>query len=313
MHQESKIYVAGHRGLVGCALVRKLQSVGYANLLLRTRSQLNLLDCAAVSDFFATERPEYVFAAAAKVGGILANNSAGAEFIYENLVIQNNIIHNSYLNKVVKLAFLGSSCIYPKLAPQPIKEGSFLDGKLEETNQPYAIAKIAGIAMCQAYNQQYGTNYISLMPTNLYGPNDNFNPSSSHVLPALLRKAHEAKIKQSKSMVLWGTGTPRRECLYVDDLAAACLFLMDNYDESAIINIGTGVDHTIKEIAATALKVVDYSCELTFDTAKPDGTPKKQLDVSKINALGWRANHNLEEGLRKTYEWLLANPEALTD
>lgn len=312
MTKGAKIYVAGHRGLVGSAIVRKLQADGYTNILTRTRQELDLMDGEAVANFYATEKPEFVFVAAAKVGGIFANAEAGAEFIYENLVMQNNLIHQAYKNGVTKLLFLGSSCIYPKLAHQPIKEESFLDGKLEETNKPYAVAKIAGITMCQAYNKQYGTNFISPMPTNIYGPNDNFNLRTAHVLPAMLRKVHEAKVNNAPSFVVWGTGTPMREGLYVDDLADACVFLMDNYNDSEIINVGTGVDHTIKEIAEICMKVVGYEGEMAFDSAKPDGTPKKQLDVSRINSLGWKAKHDLESGLRKTYEWLLDHPEALT-
>jgi GDP-L-fucose synthase len=312
MDKKAKIYVAGHRGLVGSAIVRRLTAEGYENIITRTRQEVDLMDAAAVTNFYEQEKPEFVFVAAAKVGGILANKDAGADFIYDNLVIQNNLIHGAYKNNVTKLLFLGSSCIYPKLAPQPIKEDSFLDGKLEETNAPYAVAKIAGITMCQAFNKQYGTNYISAMPTNLYGPNDNFNLQSSHVLPALLRKVHEAKLNSQPTVTVWGSGKPMREFLYVDDLADACLFLMNNYDNSEIINVGTGVDVTIRDLALTIMKVVGYEGEMVFDNTKPDGTPRKLMDVSKINALDWKAEHDLESGLRKTYEWLLEHPEVLT-
>jgi GDP-L-fucose synthase len=312
MEKSAKIYIAGHRGLVGSAIVRKLEAEGYSNIVVKTRQELDLTDSIAVAEFFVAEKPEYVFMAAAKVGGILANNDNGAEFIYQNLMIQNNVIHNAYLNNVKKLLFLGTSCIYPKMAPQPIKEESFLDGRLEETNKPYAVAKIAGITMCQAYNKQYGTNYICPMPTNIYGPNDDFNLTTCHLIPAALRKAYEAKKNNAPSITVWGTGTPMREGLYVDDLADACLFLMDNYNDSEIINVGTGVDATVKDIMLTAMKVVGYEGEMVLDSTKPDGTPKKQLDVSKINALGWKAEHDLESGLRKTLEWLESHPEALT-
>ncbi|KKQ61464.1 MAG: NAD-dependent epimerase/dehydratase [Parcubacteria group bacterium GW2011_GWE2_38_18] len=303
MNNNFKIYIAGHQGLVGSALVRKLTEQGYNNLILKTRQELDLLDSLAVANFFKTERPEYVFLAAAKVGGILANNDFPADFIYQNLQIQNNIIHNAYLNKVTKLLFLGSSCIYPKNCPQPIKEEYLLSGQLEPTNEPYAIAKISGIKMCQSYNRQYGTNFISVMPTNLYGTNDNFDLNSSHVLPALLRKFHEAKINNTKEVVIWGTGAPKREFLHVDDLAEACIFLMENYNESEIINIGTGVDVSIKELAETIEKITDFKGELVWDTDKPDGTPRKLLDVSKLHNLGWKHRIRLEEGIEDTYRW----------
>ncbi len=303
MNKDSKVYIAGHRGLVGSALLRKLQSEGYKNIILKTRSELDLLDNDAVKTFFEKEKPEYIFLAAAKVGGIVANNEYSADFIYENLKVQGNIIHNSYLNNVKKLLFLGSSCIYPKLAPQPIKEDYFLDGKLEPTNKAYAVAKIAGITMCQAYNKQYGTNFISVMPTNLYGTNDNFDLKSSHVLPALLRKFHEAKINNKKEVEIWGTGSPKREFLHVDDLADACVFLMNNYNDSEIINIGTGEDVFIKELADLIKDTVKFSGEIVWDSSKPDGTPRKLLDVSKIHNLGWHHKIELTDGIKTTYEW----------
>lgn len=311
MNKDSKIYVAGHRGLVGSAIIRQLEADGYTNLLVRNRQELDLMNGQMVAEFLATEKPEYVLVAAAKVGGILANNNYGADFIYENLVIQNNLIYNAHKIGVKKLLFLGSSCIYPKLAPQPIKEDYFLDGKLEETNQPYAVAKIAGIIMCQAFNKQYGTNFISAMPTNLYGPNDNFNLETSHVLPALIRKFHEAKTNNQPTVTVWGTGRPMREFLYVDDLAAAVIYLMNNYDDSQIINVGTGVDVTIKELAETIGRVVGYSGDIIFDSTKPDGTPRKLMDVSKIKNLGWQPQETLETGLKKTYDWLLKNLSVL--
>jgi len=307
MEKGSKIYVAGHRGLVGSAIVRALESAGYTNIIKKTRDELNLLDQKPVADFFITEKPEYIFLAAAKVGGILANKEYPADFIYENLQVQNNIIHNSYLNNVKKLCFLGSSCIYPKLAPQPIKEEYLLSGPLEPSNDAYAIAKIAGIKMCQSYNQQYGTNYISLMPTNLYGPNDNFDLESSHVLPALIRKFHEAKETNSPTVTMWGTGSPMREFLHVDDLADAAVHLMNTYDGSEIVNVGTGEDVTIKELAELISDIVGYKGELLWDTDKPDGTPRKLLDVSKLHSLGWKHKTNLPDGIRNTYEWYIAN------
>ncbi|HGY56948.1 MAG TPA: GDP-L-fucose synthase [Caldithrix abyssi] len=303
MKKESKIYVAGHRGMVGSAIVRRLQKDGFVNLLLRGREELDLLDQSAVRRFFETEKPDFVFLAAAKVGGILANNTYRAQFIYENLQIQNNIIHSAYLSGVKKLLFLGSSCIYPKHAPQPMKEEHLLTGPLEPTNEPYAIAKIAGIKMCQAYNDQYGTDFISVMPTNLYGPNDNFDLQTSHVLPALIRKFHEAKLKQAPVVQIWGTGNPKREFLHVDDLVDACLFLMRNYSGNDFVNIGVGQDISIKELALLIKQIVGYTGELTFDTSKPDGTPRKLLDVSRLNKLGWSAKIGLEQGITETYRW----------
>ena len=303
MNKQAKIYIAGHRGLVGSALVRKFQELGYDNLILKTRSELNLLNQQEVADFFAVEKPEYVFLAAAKVGGIGANSTYPADFVYENIMIQTNIIHSAYKNNTKKLLFLGSSCIYPKMAEQPIKEESLLTGELEPTNDAYAIAKIAGIKMCQAYNKQYGTNYISVMPTNLYGPNDNFDLEKSHVFPALIRKFHEAKINKEAEVVVWGTGTPIREFLYVDDLAEACIYLMNNYNDDKIVNIGTGVGVTIRELAESIAKVVGYEGKLFFDTSKPDGTPIKINDVSYLNSLGWQAKTDLLSGIEKTYNW----------
>jgi GDP-L-fucose synthase len=303
MNPDAKIYIPGHRGLVGSAIVRRLQRAGFTNLLTRTSAELDLRDQRAVADFFAAEKPDYVFLAAAKVGGILANNTYPAEFIYDNLAIQLNVIHQSYLNGVKKLLFLGSSCIYPKFAPQPMREEYLLDGKLEPTNEPYAIAKIAGIKMCQSYNRQYGTRYISVMPTNLYGPNDNFDLQNSHVLPALIRKFHEAKEKGQPYVEVWGSGTPRREFLHADDLADACLFLMQTYDDSEIVNIGVGEDISIAELAELIREVVGYEGELRFDRSKPDGTPRKLLDVSRLHSLGWQAAIPLREGIEQTYRW----------
>ncbi|HPP75358.1 MAG TPA: GDP-L-fucose synthase [Armatimonadota bacterium] len=305
MDKSAKVYVAGHRGLVGSAIVRKLQSEGYQNLITRTSGELDLTDSAATAQFFDSEKPEYVFLAAAKVGGILANSLQGADFICENILIQSNVITNSHRTDVKKLLFLGSSCIYPRMATQPIREDCLLDGKLEETNKPYAVAKIAGITMCQAYNQQYGTRYISVMPTNLYGPNDNFDLNSSHVLPALIRKMHDARIMYKPEVSVWGTGTPKREFLHVDDLAAACLFLMQNYEDSEIINIGTGDDISIKDLAEMVKEVIGYQGRLVFDASKPDGTPRKLLDVSKINSIGWKATIDLQTGIEQTYKWFL--------
>jgi len=307
MNKDSKIYIAGHKGLVGSALLRSLENSGYKNTITKTRNELDLINEEAVKDFFEKEKPEYVFLAAAKVGGIVANSTYPADFIYQNLKIQNNIIHNSYLNKVKKLLFLGSSCIYPKMADQPIKEEYFLSGPLEETNKAYAIAKIAGIVMCQSYNEQYDTDFISVMPTNLYGPNDNFDLETSHVLPALLRKFDDAKKTNKKEVVLWGTGSPKREFLYVDDLAQACLFLMNNYDDSEIINIGTGEDATIKELAEMVKDIVGFNGIIAWDDSKPDGTPRKLLDVSKINNMGWNAQTELKDGIKATYEWYEKN------
>lgn len=303
MNKNSKIYIAGHNGLVGSALVRKLQSEGFSNLILHTRQELDLLDQNAVADFFATERPEYVFLAAAKVGGILANQNNKADFIYENLQIQNNIIFNAKEFKVKKLLFLGSSCIYPKNCPQPIKEEYLMTGPLEETNDAYAIAKIAGIKMCQSFNAQYGTNFISVMPTNLYGPNDNFDLTSSHVLPALIRKFHDAKINHSNSVICWGTGAPKREFLHVDDLADACLFLMNNYNESEIVNIGTGEDLSIKELTELIQAKTGFSGKIEWDSSKPDGTARKLLNVDKLHKLGWKHQISLKDGINDTYKW----------
>jgi GDP-L-fucose synthase len=305
LQPHEKIYVAGHRGLVGSALVRRLQKEGCANLVSRTHNDLDLTNQAAVKAFFTAEKPAYVFLAAAKVGGIYANNTYPAEFIYDNLMIQSNIIHAAYQNGVRKLLFLGSSCIYPKFAPQPMKEEHLLDGKLEPTNEPYAIAKITGIKMCSAYNRQFGANFISVMPTNLYGINDNYDLNNSHVLPALIRKMHEAKVQGSPQVSIWGTGTPRREFLYSDDLADACVFLMKHHDADAIgefINIGVGVDMTIRELAESVAKVVGFSGDLVFDTSKPDGTPQKLLDVSKLTRLGWKARTSLIEGIQFAYK-----------
>ncbi|PCJ80130.1 MAG: GDP-fucose synthetase [Flavobacteriales bacterium] len=302
MEISSKIYVAGHKGMVGSAIVRKLSSEGYSNITTRSSKELDLRNQQAVQQFFEEEKPEYVFLAAAKVGGIYANNTYRAEFLFDNLQIQNNIIHNSHLSGVKKLLFLGSSCIYPKLAPQPLKEEYLLSGYLEPTNEPYAIAKIAGIKMCETYRAQYSCNFISVMPTNLYGPNDNYDLKNSHVLPALLRKFHEAKIDGKPLVEVWGTGSPQREFLHVDDLADACLFLMKNYDEPEWINIGVGEDISIKELALLIKEIVCYEGELQWDTSKPDGTPRKLLDVNKINALGWKANIELKEGINSVYK-----------
>ena len=310
MEKESKIYVAGHRGMVGSAIVRKLTSLGYTNLLTRTSTELDLRNQQQVADFFDVEKPEFVFLAAAKVGGIVANNTYRADFLYENLAIQNNIIHGSYLNKVKKLMFLGSSCIYPKLAPQPLKESYLLSGYLEQTNEPYAIAKIAGIKMCEAYRAQYGCNFISVMPTNLYGTNDNYDLVNSHVLPAMIRKFHEAKDKGASEMTLWGTGSPMREFLHADDLAEACLFLMENYNESELVNIGTGEDVTIKNLAALVKQIVGFKGEIIWDTSKPDGTPRKLMDVSKLHGLGWHHKIALEDGIKLAYQDFLKLTEA---
>lgn len=307
MEKDSKIYVAGHRGMVGSAIVRELQKNGYNNILTRTHAELDLIDQKAVADFFASEKPQYVFLAAAKVGGIEANRTQLGAFTYENLQIQNNIIHNSYLQKVKRLAFLGSSCIYPKMAPQPIKEEYLLTGALEPTNYGYAIAKIAGVKMCEAYRDQYGCDFISLMPTNLYGINDNFDLKTSHVLPALIRKFHEAKINGAKFVEIWGDGTPMREFLYVDDLAEACVFAMNNSAVIGLTNIGTGEDITIRQLAQTIQEIVGFVGELKFDPTKPGGTPRKCMDVSKINNLGWKAKTGLEQGISMVYQWYLQN------
>lgn len=317
METTSRIFVAGAGGLVGSALVRNLQAHGFTTLLVPSRDELELTDQAAVSDFFARHKPDYVFLAAAKVGGIHANNSYPAEFIYSNLTIQNNVIHQAYLHGVKRLLFLGSSCIYPKLAPQPMKEEYLLSGPLEPTNEPYAIAKIAGIKMCEAYNRQYGTRFIAVMPTNLYGPGDNFHPENSHVLPGLIRRFHEAKQQQAAEVVVWGSGTPRRELLYVDDMASGCLHLMGlpddqiesellSYPKPCFVNLGTGEDVTIRELAETVQKVVGFTGNLTFDASKPDGTPLKLQDVSRMHDLGWRHTVALEEGIKRTYAWFLA-------
>lgn len=311
MDNKAKIFIAGHRGLVGSAIKRSLERQNYSNFILRTRDELDLLDYNKVQYFFKTEKPEYVFLAAAKVGGIVSNNTYPADFIYQNLLVQNNIIHASYINQVKKLLFLGSSCIYPRECPQPIKENYLLTGVLEKTNEAYAIAKIAGIKMCQSYNKQYKTNFISVMPTNLYGPNDNFNLENSHVLPAMIRKFHKAKIKNEKKVIIWGTGKPRREFLYVDDLADACIFLMNNYNDGEITNIGMGKDISIFELAEMIKNTVEFKGEIVNDTTKPDGTPQKLLDVSKLNNLGWYHKTSLEEGLKKTYNWFLENYEKI--
>lgn len=304
MEKKSKIFVAGHRGMVGSAIVRKLSNEGYDNLILRTSSELDLRNQLAVKKFFEEEKPEYVFLAAAKVGGIVANNTYRGEFIYDNLMIQNNIIHESYKNDVAKLLFLGSSCIYPKLAPQPLQEGSLLTGLLEPTNEPYAIAKIAGIKMCDAYRRQYGCNFISVMPTNLYGPNDNYDLNNSHVLPALIRKFHEAKVSGKNEVVMWGTGSPKREFLHVDDLADACFFLMKEYNEEGFLNIGVGDDISIYDLAQMISNIVGYQGKIVKDTSKPDGTPRKLMDVSALHTLGWKHKIELEQGIRMVYEEL---------
>jgi GDP-L-fucose synthase len=302
MEKNAKIYVAGHKGLAGSAIVRKLQKEGFTNLLLRTSSEVDLRNQETVKDFFEKEKPEYIFLAAAKVGGIHANNTYPAEFLYDNLCIQNNVIHQSYQTGVKKLLFLGSSCIYPKNAAQPIKEEYLLSGYLEKTNEAYAIAKIAGIKLCQYYHKQYGCDFISAMPTNLYGPGDNYDLKNSHVLPALLRKFYEAKEGKAPSVTVWGTGKPRREFLHADDLAAACFFLMQNYEEPGIINIGTGKDISIGEMAHMIKDISGYKGEIVFDTSMPDGTFQKLLDVSRIHDLGWKAEIGFEEGIRRTYE-----------
>lgn len=302
MNKSGKVYVAGHRGMVGSAIVRALEKAGFNQIITRTSSELDLRNQQDVAEFFKSEKPDYVFLSAAKVGGIHANNTYRADFIYENLMIQNNVIHQSYVNGVQKLMFLGSSCIYPKMAPQPLKESYLLTGTLEYTNEPYAIAKIAGIKMCESYRLQYGCDYISVMPTNLYGPNDNYDLNNSHVLPALIRKFHEAKINNSEKVVVWGTGSPMREFLHVDDLASACLYLMDNYNEPELINIGTGEDLAIKELALLIKKIVGFEGALEFDTSKPDGTPRKLMDVSKLHSKGWKHKISLEEGITQVYQ-----------
>lgn len=307
MNKQSKIYIAGHRGMVGSAIYRLLQKEGYNNIVVKSSSELDLRNQQAVNDFFAKEQPEYVFLAAARVGGIHANNTYRAEFLYDNLMIESNIIHAAYTSKVSKLLFLGSSCIYPKMAPQPLKEEYLLSGLLEHSNEPYAIAKIAGIKLCEAYRDQYGCNFISAMPTNLYGPNDNYNLQNSHVLPALIRKFHEAKEQNSPSVEIWGTGTPKREFLHVDDLAKACLFLMLNYNDKQIVNVGTGEDLSIKELAEIIKNTLGFKGNLVFNIEKPDGTPRKLLDVTKINNLGWKHQIHLTDGIASVYQEVLQN------
>lgn len=306
MEKQGKIYIAGHRGMVGSAIHRKLIREGYSNIITHISSELDLRNQQQVADFFAAEKPEYVFLAAAKVGGIVANNTYRAEFLYDNLQIQNNVIHQSYLNGVKKLMFLGSSCIYPKMAQQPLKEEYLLTGLLEPTNEPYAIAKIAGIKMCDAYRAQYGCNFISVMPTNLYGYNDNYHPQNSHVLPALIRRFHEAKISNTPSVTIWGTGSPRREFLFADDLAEACFYLMQNYNEEGFINIGTGEDITIMDLALLIKKITGYQGEILSDASKPDGTPRKLMDVSKLHSKGWKHTVELEEGIKLAYQDFLS-------
>jgi GDP-L-fucose synthase len=301
MEKHGKIYVAGHNGMVGSAIVKKLRTEGYNNFIFRSSSELDLRDQDAVAQFFAGEKPDYVFLAAAKVGGIFSNNKYRAEFLYDNLAIAANVIHESYRSGTKKLMFLGSSCIYPKMAQQPLKEEYLLTGKLEPTNEPYAIAKIAGLKMCEAYRDQYGCNFISVMPTNLYGPNDNYHPENSHVLPALLRKFHEAKINNQPAVTVWGTGNALREFLHTDDLADACVFLMNHYDKREFINIGVGKDISIKDLALLIKKITGYKGEIVFDTSKPDGTPRKLMDTSKLNSLGWQPKINLEEGIASVY------------
>ncbi len=302
MEKIAKIYVAGHKGMVGSAIYRKLLKEGYENIVTRGSKELDLRDQVQVTDFFEKEKPEYVFLAAAKVGGIIANNTYRADFLFENLEIQNNVIHSAYKYGVKKLMFLGSSCIYPKLAPQPLKESYLLTGTLEPTNEPYAIAKIAGIKMCEAYRTQYRCDFISVMPTNLYGINDNYHPQNSHVLPALIRRFHEAKLNQTPSVEIWGTGSPLREFMFSDDLADACFFLMQNYSEAEFINIGTGHDLSIKELAELVKRIIGYEGKIKYDTSKPDGTPRKLMDVSKLHALGWKHKIELPEGIELAYE-----------
>lgn len=302
MNLEEKIYIAGHRGMVGSAILRQLKAQGYTNFVLRTSSELDLRNQQAVANFFVKEKPDYVFLAAAKVGGIIANNTYRGDFIYENLMIQNNVIHQSYLNDVKKLMFLGSSCIYPKMAPQPLKEEYMLTGELESTNEPYAIAKIAGIKMCDAYRNQFGCNFISVMPTNLYGPNDNYDLINSHVLPAMLRKFITAKRNGDSAVTIWGTGSPKREFLHADDLAEACLFLMENYNESGLVNIGVGEDISILDLAVLVKKIVGFEGEIITDPTKPDGTPRKLMDVSKLSSFGWKAKTTLDKGIQKVYD-----------
>lgn len=306
VEKQAKIYVAGHRGMVGSAIYEKLKQEGYTNIVTRTSKELDLRNQQDVASFFEVEKPEYIFLAAAKVGGIVANNTYRADFIYENIAIQSNVIHQSHIHQVKKLLFLGSSCIYPKLAPQPLKEEYLLTGTLEYTNEPYAIAKIAGIKMCEAYRRQYGDNFISVMPTNLYGYNDNYHPENSHVLPALIRRFHEAKVNQSPEVTIWGTGTPLREFLFSTDLANACVFLMEHYNDEQFINIGVGEDISIKDLAMLIKQIVGYEGKINFDTSKPDGTPRKLMDVSKLHSLGWRHQIPLEEGIRLAYQDFIA-------
>jgi GDP-L-fucose synthase len=307
MQQSAKIYIAGHNGMVGSAIMRKLVALGYTNIVTKNSTELDLRNQQAVTSFFEIEQPEYVFLAAAKVGGIVANNTYRADFIYENIMIEANIIHAAYVNKVKKLLFLGSSCIYPKMAPQPLKEEYLLSGYLEQTNQPYAIAKIAGIEMCDAYRSQYGCNFISVMPTNLYGPNDNYHLEKSHVLPAMLRKFIEGKNRKESSVNLWGTGLPKREFLHVNDLADACLFLMENYHEAGLVNVGVGNDISIKELANLVKSIVGFEGEIIWDTSRPDGTPRKLMDVTKLNNLGWKASIDLPEGIELVYQQIKDN------
>ena len=310
MNKDSKIYVAGHRGLVGSAIVRELKKKGYTNIIGKTHKELDLMDSLAVENFFKEEKPEYVFLAAAKVGGIYANSTYPADFIYENLQIQNNVIGNAYKYGVKKLMFLGSSCIYPKMCPQPIKEEYLLSGYLEETNEAYALAKISGLKMCQYFNKQYGTNFISVMPTNLYGPYDNFHPENSHVMPALIRRFHEAKVSGAKEVVVWGSGKPLREFLYSEDMADACIYLMENYEGNDFFNIGTGRELSIKALAELIKEVVGYEGEIVWDTSKPDGTPRKLLDVSRLENQGWKYKMELKDGVKEAYKWYLENYEA---
>lgn len=307
MEKNAKIYVAGHRGMVGSAIVRALKNQGYTNIIIRTSKELDLRRQIDVEEFFAKEKPDYVFLAAAKVGGILANNEAPADFMYDNMILEMNVIHEAYKNKVKKLMFLGSSCIYPRMAPQPMKEDCLLTSALEKTNEAYALAKISGLKYCEYLNRQYSTDFISVMPTNLYGPNDNYHPEHSHVLPALIRRFHEAKENNLNEVVIWGTGTPLREFLYVDDLAAACVYLMNTYSGNETVNLGTGKELSIKELAELVKKVVGFKGNITFDTTKPDGTPRKLLDVSKLEKLGWKYKTELEDGIKLAYEDFLNN------
>ena len=307
IEKNAKIYVAGHRGMVGSAIVRALKNQGYTNIITRTSKELDLRRQIDVEEFFASEKPDYVFLAAAKVGGILANNEAPADFMYDNMILEMNVIHEAYKNKVKKLMFLGSSCIYPRMAPQPMKEDCLLTSALEKTNEAYALAKISGLKYCEYLNRQYGTDFISVMPTNLYGPNDNYHPEHSHVLPALIRRFHEAKENNLNEVVIWGTGTPLREFLYVDDLADACVYLMNTYSGNETVNLGTGKELSIKELAELVKKVVGFKGNITFDTTKPDGTPRKLLDVSKLEKLGWKYKTELEDGIKLAYEDFLNN------